>query len=532
MSAPEAEILVVDDEPGIAQLCKRVLERAGFEVEAATQPDDGIAILQQRHIDLLLVDIRMPEMDGFQLMSIARHHQPDLAVVIMTGFGTVETAIEALRQGADGLILKPFEETKELVRSVREALKERENKREVARLLALRPLFNITEALFSETDPSRVLDLVLNAICGHLKCKHVGFYARELDASLLRLLASRGNPLPEEESIRDGGPAARTDVFGISISINSEGPGDPKLQQLLADHRLGSVLTAPMLRNGERSVLMACREQDEPNFSEADIEMFGILARQAAVALENARLYAELRDYVRQVEESQQALIQAEKMAAVGRLTASIAHEINNPLQAVSNSLHLAGRQELDPTHRKKYLELVDGEVERLMGTVQRMLDFYRTGTLKRKPANINELIQRVLELLQQQLARHEIEVSLDLAPQLPQVLVVSNQIQQVFFNIILNAMDAMPEGGQLFIQSGYQNGTVEVLFEDTGPGVPEHIRERIFEPFMSTRENGTGLGMSVSYNILDAHGGSIELLNGRNRGACFRVRLFGMEAS
>lgn len=532
MSTPEARILVVDDEPGVAQLCTRILDRAGFEVEAVTEPQQGVTILQAQPYDLLLLDIRMPGMDGFQLMELARRQQPDLAVVIMTGFGTVETAIEALRQGADGLILKPFEKTSELVRSVREALQVSRNKREVARLLALRPLFNITESLFSETRPTRLIELILSAICGHLRCDHAGYYRRLVGENRLELVSQRGNPLPPEPSDPQSGPLGRVDALGVSLAINADGPGDPDLQRVLADHGLGSLLCAPVSREVEYSLLLAARKAGEPNFSASDVEMFGILARQASVALENARLYAELRDYVRQVEESQQALIQAEKMAAVGRLTASIAHEINNPLQSLRNCLHLARREELDPDQRQDYLVLADSELNRLMSTVQRMLDFYRPGTGDRDVADVNALVQRVLKLLKKQLDEQQIEVHTSLTEPLPPIHVVANQIQQVIFNIILNAMDAMPEGGDLFIETRASNSMVEINFQDTGPGVPAEVRERIFEPFLSTREHGTGLGLSVSYNILDAHGGSLVLLDDRKPGACFRVRLPIMEAT
>jgi signal transduction histidine kinase/CheY-like chemotaxis protein len=530
MSTPDSKILVLDDELGIAQLCKRVLDRAGYTVEMVTRPQDGVDLLQQKAYDLLLLDIRMPEMDGFQFMSLAKHHQPDLAVLVMTGFGTVETAIEALRQGADGLILKPFEKTTELVESVAEALRASRTKREVARLLALRPLFSITEALFSETHPDRLLDLILNAICGHLRCAHAGFYRRGYDDPQLILVSKRGEPLPAAVDGHQTEILAQADAEGATLIVNREGPGNPVHQASLADHRLGSVLCGAVLRNVEHSILLAGRDEGEPPFSEADIEMFGILVRQAAGALENARLYGELRDYVRQVEESQQALIQAEKMAAVGRLTASIAHEINNPLQALRNCLHLAGREELALDQREDYLQLAESELQRLMSTVQRMLDFYRPGTGEREGADINQLVLRVLKLLRKQLEEQEVVVITKLDEDIPDTYVVTNQIQQVFFNIILNAMYAMPDGGKLYIESRRGDGYLEILFEDTGPGVAEDTRERIFEPFTSTRENGTGLGLSVSYNILDAHGGSLELLTDRNRGACFQVRLPVME--
>jgi two-component system NtrC family sensor kinase len=257
--------------------------------------------------------------------------------------------------------------------------------------------------------------------------------------------------------------------------------------------------------------------------------MFGILARQTAVALENARLYEELRTYVRQVEESQRALIQSEKMAAVGRLTASIAHEVNNPLQSVRNCLHLIGREGLPKEDHNRYLQMAKDELERLMHTVQRMLDFYRPGALQRKPTDINGLLQRVLDLLQQQLVHQNITAHMDLEENLPPVVVVSNQIQQVFFNLLLNAMGMMPKGGEISITTRLITRgakAISVIVEDTGPGVPPELRERIFEPFMSTKEDGTGLGLSVSYGILTAHGGNLGLVEGQGKGACFRVMI------
>jgi signal transduction histidine kinase len=396
----------------------------------------------------------------------------------------------------------------------------------------LRPLFTITESLFSETRPERLLDLILNAICGRLRCNHSGYYRRGAHDQAIHLVAQKGQPLPEEPSNPEGGPVARSDALGMTLRVNSDGPGDPILQARLLENGLGSVLCTPLSRDVEHSVLMAGRDIGEPNFSAADVEMFGILTRQAAVALENARLYAELRDYVRQVEESQQALIQAEKMAAVGRLTASIAHEINNPLQGLGNCLHLARRDELDSEQREEYLKLADGELERLMSTVQRMLDFYRPSNLDRHISDANELINRVLILLRKQLDEHNVKVQTHLSEPLPKVLVVENQIQQVFFNLILNAMDAMPGGGELTIHTQGNNGFVDIYFRDTGSGVPDEVKERIFEPFLSTRDDGTGLGLSVSYNILDAHGGSIILVPDQIQGACFRVRLPIMETS
>ncbi len=520
----EASVYIVDDEVGIMRLCTRLLERANYVVDGITDPKQGLEHLQQNQYDLLLVDIRMPGLDGFQVIEQVRQYQPDIAVVIMTGFGTLETALQALRQGADGLILKPFEDGNQLVQTVRDALKERQHKQEVARLRAIRPLLNITESLFSETRYEALLDLVLKAILGHLRCDHAAIYQRNPGDSYLKRIGSVGRALPDEYARAKAGIVGRSDHWKVPIWINRDGPGDSDLKEVLIAEKFSSVISVPVERGEGTMVFTAARNEGDSVFQLVDLEMFGLLARQADIALENARLYSELRAYVRQIEQSQRALIQAEKMSAVGRLTASIAHEVNNPLQAVQNCLHLAGREELSPEKRGEYLTLAQDEMDRLMNTVQRMLDFYRPGALERKSTDIADLIERVLALLGKQLSTKRIQVDTEFVPNLPHVDVVSNQIQQVIFNLVLNAMEVMDEGGKLSIKTAVEERNLVIYFQDDGPGVPPEIRENIFEPFTSGREDGTGLGLSVSYGILVAHGGNLELVKSTRRGACFRV--------
>jgi two-component system NtrC family sensor kinase len=261
-------------------------------------------------------------------------------------------------------------------------------------------------------------------------------------------------------------------------------------------------------------------------FREADLEMFLILANQAAVAIENAGLYEELREYVQQVEDSQNALLQAEKMAAAGRLTASIAHEVNNPLQALQNCIHLAGREDLSTEQRAEYFELAKTELDRLKSTVQRMLGFYRPGANSSEDVRIKELLDHVLSLLSQQLEKNGIVVEMDVPDDIPAVKGVSSQIQQIFLNLILNASDAMPGGGRLKIRGQALKDGVEVLFSDSGPGIENEHKVHVFEPFFSTKVGGTGLGLTVSYNIVTAHGGLLELVPGSDSGATFRMYL------
>jgi signal transduction histidine kinase/DNA-binding response OmpR family regulator len=522
----EGSIFIIDDEEGIVRLCTRLLARANYDVDGISDPAAGVERLGQFKFDLLLVDIRMPGMDGFAVIEQVRRLQPEIAVVIMTGFGTLETAIRALRQGADGLILKPFEKGEDLVRTVQDALKSRREKRDIARLRAIRPLLTVTETLFSETRSETLVALILDTVKVHLDADHAMIYHRKAGDSFISLMGETGWSLPEEHARAGGGILARTDHWDVPIWVNREGPGSADFQEILEKEKLAGLICVPVRRGGGSMIFAAARSEDRIGFDIADVEMFGLLARQADIALENARLYGELRESLQQIEQSQRALIQAEKMSAVGRLTASIAHEVNNPLQAVQNCLHLGQRKELSKDKQSEYLAMADEELARLMHTVQRMLEFYRPGALKKTPTDVAELVEKVLALLDKQLRNQEVVVQKEFQPDMPSVPVVSNQIQQVFFNLILNAMDVMPDGGTIRISASLVGDEIRIDFQDDGPGVSPEMKETIFEPFVSSGEDGTGLGLSVSYGILTAHNGSLQLVENNQPGACFRVTI------
>lgn len=521
----DEHILVLDDEPGITLLCSRLLKRAGYDVIAFTEARPAFEHMRMNSINLLLVDIRMPNMDGFEVINRAKKLQPDIAVLVMTGFGTVETAIQALRQGVDGLLLKPFEQSSELVEAVKQALLDSERKRDAARIQALRPLFSVTESLLSETRPNQLLELIKNAIQGHLRCSHVGYYQVEDEGSILLLSGSGTVPDPAHNKA-DEKFLKKMEALDKPLLMNANGPGLKDFQSQMKVRNLGAVMLIPIRRLNTNSLFFAGRNKDEAQFREADLEMFLILSNQAAVAIENARLYAELREYVKQVEESQRALLQAEKMAAAGRLSVSIAHEVNNPLQSVQNCLHLAGRTDLSEEQREEYFELAKNELNRLMATVQRMLDFYRPGAVAPAEVDVRDLLEYVLNLMSKQLEKQGIAVHLDIPEKLPTVFAVGTQIQQVLINLILNSFDAMPEGGELRIRARAVKSGVEIMLQDSGPGIPDDRQPHIFEPFFSTKDGGTGLGLTVSYNIITAHGGTLELASNNGPGACFRVYL------
>jgi len=184
--------LVVDDEPEIVRLCSRLLSKAGYEVTPAESPAVGLGALRDHPFDLALLDIWLPGMDGFALMREALALQPDLAVVFMTGYGTIETAIKAMEEGAAGLILKPFESNDAMLRQVQQAYETNRARRDAARSRILQPIFGLTEALFSETEESSLGARVVNAVRSHLNCSVAGVYLKEEASAQIRLVAKRG----------------------------------------------------------------------------------------------------------------------------------------------------------------------------------------------------------------------------------------------------------------------------------------------------------------------------------------------------
>jgi two-component system NtrC family sensor kinase len=299
---------------------------------------------------------------------------------------------------------------------------------------------------------------------------------------------------------------------------------------MLKDLNIGAIVVAPVGREEGNFIFVAARDASGQPFTESDLEMLMILTRQAVVALENARLYSDLRDYVRRVEESQRALIQAEKMAALGRVMASVAHEVNNPLQSVRNCLYLATRQDISAEQQKTYIDLAQNEVDRLAKTVRQMLEFYRPGGTEKVQVSVVALIEKVVKLLQVQLDEKNIQIHKNYPQTEPVIQAVPDQLQQVFFNIILNAADAMEENSlpkNLWIDVSAHDDQVEIVLEDSGPGIPNGKETVIYEPFVSSKKEGTGLGLAISYGITEAHGGKLKVSEPRHGlGASFVVAL------
>jgi two-component system NtrC family sensor kinase len=224
----------------------------------------------------------------------------------------------------------------------------------------------------------------------------------------------------------------------------------------------------------------------------------------------------------------EQQLFESEKLAAVGRLAASIAHEVNNPLEAIKNSLYLLSNAK-SVEQNARFLDVARRETERVSHIIRQMLGFARrSGEVEW--VNVNQIIEETLILVEKKMRQARVEVAHDFDDRLPAIRARADQLRQVFLNLLLNAQQAIEKSGRItIVTSVYEQAlqpTISVQISDTGRGIPEAEIPRIFEPFFSTRTKGTGLGLWVTQDIVRHHGGRIEVTSEEGAGTTFNVIL------
>jgi PAS domain S-box-containing protein len=231
---------------------------------------------------------------------------------------------------------------------------------------------------------------------------------------------------------------------------------------------------------------------------------------------------------VTEIKGLERQLVQSEKLAATGKLVAGIAHEINNPIYGIQGCLEtILGKEKLEPKDRK-FVELSYRETQRITGLIKRLQDFYRPSEAVMVPIDVNEIIQDVLLLEASYLKKSRIRVHTKYKRNLPQVLATSDQLKQVFINLISNARDAMPRGGDLSVITKSDDNSVLISFIDTGSGISRENQSKVFDAFFTTKKEvkGVGLGLSVSYGIIVRHNGKIEVESEEGKGTRFTVIL------
>ena len=324
-------------------------------------------------------------------------------------------------------------------------------------------------------------------------------------------------------------------MTGRPLAVEETGVmGAPALEMALADlERTRVALLVPVLVEGEPAAIIAVGEKLSGEvFDPEELELLEALASAAAIALRNARLYGELGTQLDELRRTQAQLVQSAKLAAIGELAASVAHEINNPLTVVVGLSQLMQLTMPPDSHEAQRLSTIVAETQRAGRIVHNLLDFARRREPQREPVSLHEAIERALDLLEVRLKRR-IEVQCVFDAELPTALGDRDQLTQVFINLVGNAADAMPQGGMLIVHTRVQEAdgggaAIVVSVSDTGSGIRPEVLDHIFEPFFTTKPEGqgTGLGLSVTLGIVHSHGGTIDVESKLGQGTTFHVVL------
>jgi len=310
--------------------------------------------------------------------------------------------------------------------------------------------------------------------------------------------------------------------------LTSDAMTDERFQEVesVRDLSIRSAICAPLLRGDEvLGVIFLDTTSATHVFDHSDVEMVNSIASQAAVAIENARLYTDLKNAYQDLQAAQEHAVRSEKLSIIGSLSASIAHDMANIAAPMITLMDVALDNGIIDD---KAQQAMRRQFQRMTALVERLRSFSRPEELNMEPTDVNEVVESALSLIRTELMHEGVEVELELAEGLPRPDAVPTQLDRVLLNLCLNALQAMQgKPKRLTIKTALDGDEVAISVTDTGPGIPLEQQEHLFEPFFTTKEQGTGLGLFSCRRIIEEeHGGSIEVDSREGEGTTFTVRL------
>lgn len=528
-----ALVLVVDDQKPAAELLSRIFLSNGFETLSAYNGHDALAYAQRSQPDLILLDVMMPEIDGYEVLRRLRNNPKtaQIPTILVTARVEPDDIEHGLQLGADDYIPKPIEP--------RELLARARSKIEAAQLRAalqrrttdLEALLRVSEELNANLQIDELLDLLLYLLIDLLPCDMVAVYRFDENSLVTDYRARLADGSQIEEYID---PSALTHEFkqhNDTICWSNE-------EHRIIDNRFPYGVAAPMKLASELHGLILLMAHT--SFDASGLRLLEGIARQVTLSLRNAELFELRANYAAQLKatidlrteelrKAQQLLIRSEKLASVGRLAAGIAHEINNPLQpillimeGVLEDVQLG--HELDASDIEETLR----SAQRIKRIVDRLLQFTRKRGSEipdMEVLDVTSAIQNVIALSHKYFQHEHIDLDVHLSPD-SYIHGNRDQLEQVFLNLMLNARAAMPSGGTLTITSFVDSSELIIKFTDTGIGIPSDLINNIFEPFVTSKEDGTGLGLFISYGIIQNHQGTIDVQSEAGNGTTMTIRL------
>ncbi len=503
-------VVLIDDEEGIRKVTRITLEDSGYAVHTAENGKIGIEMCARYSPQIVITDIRMPEMDGIKVLETIKKRFPDTEVIVVTAFGEMELAIKALQLDASDFITKPLHD--DALHVAMERAKDR--------YISKKRLKDYTA--FLEDGWTKTTQELMEAFSFQknlIECSMdgiVGCNSREIIAtfnkSMEQLLGYSKREvinrmkfgdlfLPEEEKrikdeIANEKYGGKDRLFMFETMLRGKN-----------STRIPVQVSASVIYNHEKKDGLVCFFRD----------------------------LSKIKKLEREVEDQAKILYQ-DKMMSLGRLASSVVHEINNPLAGILNycrlMIKILSRGKITDEYIEKfsnYLNVIEKETARCSQIVSSLLTFSRKPDIEFENVSVEELVKRCIILSRHKLELSNIKLETKVPCDIPDIKGNYNQLQQCIINLIFNAIDAMPQGGTLKVEAGYNpsDRIVTISVSDTGTGIDEKDLPHIFEPFFTTKDEGygVGLGLSTLYGIIEHHNGMVDVDSKKGTGTTFYLR-------
>jgi PAS domain S-box-containing protein len=492
------KILLVDDEESIRNMMRMTLELDGYSVLTAADGPSALTIFQEEFPDVVLLDVRMPGMDGVEALRRIKEINRDAEVIIISGHGDMDMAIKCLRMEASNFLTKPVSEellSLSLKRSLEKVALRRKVKQYTRDLETL-----VREANVELEKAYQFRENIIEHSPDAIVCIRKGGTIIIFNSAAEKLLGYR-----------------KEEVIGVMNIVQIYPPGVAR--KIMKDLKSGDFGGPDILQ--KRQVLLV-----DKHGNELPVYISAAILYENGMEAGSVGIFTDLRERIK----LEKQLLRSEKLSSLGKLSAGIAHEINQPLTGVLTFAHLLAKKFKNDEPTRKDLEIIVRETTRIRGIVQGILDFAREMPMQRKPLKIEQILEQTLEIIVHQQRFFGITLVKKYGAGIPNVVVDSNLMEQVFMNIILNALDAMHGTGTLTIRTRQIDEFVEIEFQDTGSGMPEAMLDKIFDPFFTTKDStegmGMGLGLAVSYGIVKNHNGDIVVSSTEGVGTTFTIKL------
>jgi two-component system NtrC family sensor kinase len=507
------KILIIDDDPSHCEMVERFLTTYGYGVLTSNDSQEALFLSRSEFFNLVILDIRLPGIDGLFLLSKIKSFSPDTEVIMVTGHWNIETAVQSFKLGAYDYLTKPIE-LDLLFQVVKKALAKETLEFEKRHLIA--------EIEFKNMLLERQRDLLEGKLI-------------EDDQRIFRLIKQELFTRKLFEKVIEGLP------LGVMV-IDKEGRVlmCNKVQEMFSGLSRDSLLGKSLFQDHLPIDLKPWQEMVKNFLNNKFYEVKVVDQRKEKNRILSITLFSLVNEKgsptnfiffcadITNEKRIEEQIIQSEKITAIGQLATNIAHQIRNPLAIIGSATQYCMEKGEEENGLKKYFKIIYRSVQNANKIISELLDFAKPKPLEFKQNDINQILIELYRFIKVDFLKNRIRILRRFDRYLPKVLCDKESLKQVFFNLFMNSKEAMPHGGVISIVTRYNSlkQTVEIAIKDTGKGIPKRHMPNIFNPYYTTKEKGTGLGLSIVHRIITDHHGQILSESKEGKGTKMTITL------